>query len=321
MPEVSVIMSVYNGEPYLKDAIKSVLEQSFMDFEFLIVDDGSRDNSVKTIESFDDPRIKLIRQENTGVARAKNRALEVARGKWTAIIDSDDIWYLSKLEKQLQFLKENPDFVLAGTFSEIIDKDGHFLYIKKEKTDPQKLKEAFEEKNQFMHSSVIFSTSIARNEGGYYEKVRQYFVDYMLLYQISRHGKITNLAEPLIKYRIVPNSLSAKNDPPEFHRIVRNTLKRGSITEDEYQLLQDIKARKNHNPEWRMANYHYYLGRVFLFYRFDRTLAMYHLGQAVRIYPRFKKAWVFYLMSMTMPKGMITWMYRKYFGDSENMLE
>ena len=121
MPEVSVIMSVYNGEPYLKDAIKSVLEQSFRDFEFLIVDDGSTDNSVKSIESFKDPRIKLIRQKNTGVAKAKNRALEIAGGKWTAIIDSDDIWYPSKLEKQLQFFEENPDFTYLGHFDMIQD--------------------------------------------------------------------------------------------------------------------------------------------------------------------------------------------------------
>ena len=109
----------------------------------------------------------------------------------------------------------------------------------------------------------------------------------------------------------MPTSLSAENDPPEFHRIVKNTLERGYITDEECQLLRNIKAIKELSPKWQMAYYHYYLGKVFLFHCFDRVMAMYHMGQVVRYAPNFKKAWVFYLMSMTCPLILIKWFYKK----------
>lgn len=313
-------MSVYNGALYLREALDSVLGQSFSDFEFLIVDDGSTDDSCAIVKSYDDARIQLFQQKNTGVAGAKNLALRKAQGQWIAIIDSDDIWKAEKLQKQIDFLEANPEYVTVGTFAQIIDKDGNPLYVKRKVTGAQEISDYLEKGNIFTHSSVVFDRQKALELGGYYEKVKQYFVDYMLLYQLNQLGKSENLAEPLTLYRIVPTSLSAKNDPPEFHRIMHDTIKRGHITEEDYQILKNIKVKENKSKGWRLSNYYYYIGRVHLFYHFNRGMAIKNFAMAVKIYPTFAKAWVYFGMSLFFPKKMVQRFYQKYFGNSEQML-
>lgn len=317
-PEVSVIMSVYNGMDYLPQSVNSVLAQSFKNFEFLIVNDGSTDGTADFLDSLEDERIRVFHIENKGVAGAKNHALKNARGTWAAIIDHDDLWHPDKLKKQLDYLRQNPDTTLLGTFAEIIDKEGQHLYIKRKLTSNAELSKAMEIGNQFTHSTVMFPIKTALEIGGYYEKPRAYIVDYMLLYHLGKRGKMANLPEPLVKYRIVPGSLSSKNDPPRFHQIMHHVIRSGQISDEELSEIREMKKRDKGTKRKQMAGYHYYLGRVFLFYSPNRLKAIRHFFKAILAVPTFVKAWI-YLVLCFMPRAIVRTFYKRYFGDSEQM--
>src|SRR6185312_555318 len=112
-PLVSVVMPLYNARPYVAQAVRSVLDQTCADFELIVIDDGSTDASAEAVEQAagNDPRLHLIRQPNAGVSAAANRGTELARGEFMARVDADDICLPSRLEKQLEFLRNHPDFV------------------------------------------------------------------------------------------------------------------------------------------------------------------------------------------------------------------
>jgi glycosyltransferase involved in cell wall biosynthesis len=114
-PKVTVLMSVYNGEEHLREAIDSILNQTYKNFEFLIIDDGSTDGSVNIIRSYLDPRIRLIKnKKNIGITRSLNKGLKLARGEYIARMDDDDIAFPERLEKQVRFLNEHVNVGLVG---------------------------------------------------------------------------------------------------------------------------------------------------------------------------------------------------------------
>jgi len=128
IPKVSVIMPVYNGEKYLREAIDSILTQTFTDWELVCINDGSIDSSVKIIQSYAEPRIRLINnQGNKGLAITRNIGLDEARGRYIANLDCDDWSYPERLAKQVAFLDNNPDFGLVGSYIETIDKNGEIV--------------------------------------------------------------------------------------------------------------------------------------------------------------------------------------------------
>ena len=113
---VSVLMPAYNAAEHIREAIDSILEQTFTDFEFLIINDGSTDNAVDIISEYDDPRIKLVHNDgNKGLIYSLNYGLEIAQGKYIARMDADDIAMDTRLEKQVRFLEDNPDTSILGT--------------------------------------------------------------------------------------------------------------------------------------------------------------------------------------------------------------
>ena len=124
-PQVSIIMPVYNGEKFLKEAIESILSQTFTDFEFIIVNDGSIDSSLKIIREYAnrDSRIKIIDQKNTGIIGALNNALKASKGTYIARMDSDDISNPDRLKKQIEYI-EKENAYLCGTWAISIDKNG-----------------------------------------------------------------------------------------------------------------------------------------------------------------------------------------------------
>ena len=115
MPKVSVVMSVYNSEPFIRDAIKSILGQSFQDFEFIIINDGSTDGSLQIIQSYGDSRIRITSQENLGLTKSLNKGIGIARGEYIARQDADDISEPSRLEKQVAVLEQNSRAVLVSS--------------------------------------------------------------------------------------------------------------------------------------------------------------------------------------------------------------
>lgn len=214
IPEVSVIMPVYNGEKYIGKAIESVFNQTYKNFELIIIDDGSTDNTIKEIEKNNDLRIILIKNEkNIGLQKTLNKGLNIAKGIYIARLDSDDRWInTEKIEKQINFLKTNPDYIIIGTGSICIDENKNFIkkYFKKE-TDKE-IRETILGYNCFIHSSVVFRKKEALDMGGYSENINEKHVeDYDLWLKLGTLGKMYNIKSFDIEYTIRKDSISNKN--------------------------------------------------------------------------------------------------------------
>jgi len=128
-PTVTVIMPVYNTQKYVKRAVQSVLEQTFTDFELLIIDDQGTDDSITICRQFTDPRIRIISQQNRGLAGARNTGIRHAAGEYMALLDSDDLWHPEKLERHVYHLDQNPEIGVSYAASRMIDDNGHKLSI------------------------------------------------------------------------------------------------------------------------------------------------------------------------------------------------
>jgi glycosyltransferase involved in cell wall biosynthesis len=203
-PVVSVLMAVYNGREYLAESIQSILDQTFTDFEFIIIDDGSKDDSAKIVGDFacKDPRVHLITQQNIGLTRSLNKGIGLARGRYLARMDGDDIALPQRFEKQVEFLDSHPDHVMVGSQVLLIDPDGDPLC---EKAQTQFGHEAIDtallEKGwPLVHPAVMIRTQSLRDMGGYDERYRTN-QDHDLFLRLAERGKVENLPQTLLKYR------------------------------------------------------------------------------------------------------------------------
>jgi len=208
MPEITVLMSVYNGERWIIDSINSVLSQSEDDFEFIIINDGSTDDTAWILDSYNDERLVIINQNNVGLTKSLNTGLSIAKGNFIARIDADDICMPDRLYEQKKFLVDNPDVVLVGSNAILIDEKnnevGHSVYPVSSVTLIERLR-SFQP--VFPHSSIFFRKEIINREGGY----NPYFErsqDFELLLRLSEKYLIAGLDEFLIKFRLNNNSLS-----------------------------------------------------------------------------------------------------------------
>ena len=130
-PAISVLISVFNGESFIRDSINSILNQSFKNFELIIVNDGSSDNTLNILNSFSDERIVILNQNNTGLSVALNNGLAISTGKYIARLDADDFAFPNRLQLQYDFMESNPDYVLCGGFADVYDSDSNFIYTYK----------------------------------------------------------------------------------------------------------------------------------------------------------------------------------------------
>jgi len=204
-PKISVIMSVYNGEKYLREAIESILSQTFTDFEFIIVDDGSTDGSLKIIRSYVDKRIKVINnEENMGLTNSLNKALKKASGDYVARQDADDISLPNRFEEQVKYLDKHPGVALLGTSIYKIDEDGRIVAKIIATASPSKI--LFGE-NQFSHGTVMFRKEIVDKLGGYDELFRR-AQDYELWLRIAKHYEVRILTQILYKLRFHNEAIS-----------------------------------------------------------------------------------------------------------------
>ena len=214
MKKISVILSVYNSEKYLKPAIVSILNQTFKDFEFLIIDDASTDNSGKITKKFaaKDKRIMLINnKKRLGLTKSLNKAIRLAQGKYIARMDADDISLPDRLKKQTDFLDKNKEIAFCGTAIIYINEKGERLKKDVYPLDYPALKEAVLHFCPFKHPTLIFRKNILLKENGYNEDF-QFAQDYELVLRLLQKYKGANLKEPLLLYRIGDNkSISVKN--------------------------------------------------------------------------------------------------------------
>jgi len=210
MPRVSILVSTYNGEKYLSQAIESLLNQSFTDFELIIVNDGSSDNSERVIRSFDDDRVVYLRNaQNQGIAASQNKGLSVARGEYVALQDHDDISVAHRLHLQVEYLAAHPDIAMVGSSSLRIDAFG---VLKSERSAPLNdidLKWYLMFGQPFVHTSLMVRRRIIEEIGGYSRdpEVRM-CEDYDFTSRIGTRYKTANLELPLVYWREYSDSVT-----------------------------------------------------------------------------------------------------------------
>ncbi len=219
-PAISVILPVYNAEKYLRDSIASILAQHFDNFELIVLNDGSTDDSEKIISSFHDDRIVYVRHANRGLAATINRGILLARGKYIARQDNDDISVPQRFAEQYNFLESHPDIALLGCSAVIIDENGKTTgRFHDHPTSEIQLRYALLFNNPFVHSSVMIRKSVFEKSGGYSEDPNL-FEDYEMWSRIARVSGIANLPSRLLQYREVASGMS-KSSTDYRERVIR----------------------------------------------------------------------------------------------------
>jgi glycosyltransferase involved in cell wall biosynthesis len=202
MPRVSVITTVYNGEKYIREAIDSVLNQTLEDFELIAVNDGSTDETLEILRSYEDPRIIIIdNQKNIGIPKSLNKALGIARGEYIVRQDADDISSDTRLERQTKFLTENKDVGLVGTSYYRIDGDGQEICVDECLSGEKAI--------HFMGLPTIMVRKDCLDKMGGFREVFEIAEDYDLYLRISEVFRIGTIREPLYKYRVYNSSTTS----------------------------------------------------------------------------------------------------------------
>lgn len=250
MPLVSVLLPVYNAQRYLKAAIDSILNQTFSDFELLIIDDGSTDLSAEIIHSIQDPRIRYLKNAtNQKLIRTLNIGLKEAKGAFIARMDSDDISFPQRLERQLQFFKREPATMVNGTYAIRIDeRDRHGALLKRP------VGEALESSIWFptplIHPTVMMRRELI-DQGFLYDEDCLHCEDYDFWIRIAKAGhKIENLPGPMIYYRVHSGGVSTQNRELQLansFRVFRRHYPAVNLTYDEYCGLIGVK---NNTMPW-----------------------------------------------------------------------
>lgn len=202
---ISVIMAVYNDEKYIKEAIDSVLGQTYQDFEFIIIDDGSTDGTLQIIQSYRDARILLLKNEkNKGLPYSLNRGIEAAKGKYIARMDGDDICFPQRLEKQLFYMENHSHITICGS-NRLLFGDGKFIKCNSPETSEQ-LKVRMLFGTPIAHPSwFIRKSDFDKYHFRYNENFRR-SQDYELFYRVVQSCQAACVQEPLLKYRVAPKS-------------------------------------------------------------------------------------------------------------------
>ncbi len=253
MPRVSVLMPVYNvKEEYLRESIESILNQTFTDFEFIILDDCSSNNVEEIVKSYGDDRIRFYRNsENLGIAKSRNKLMDLARGEYSALMDNDDISHPERLKKQVDFLDNNPDISILSTAYETFP-EKHII------VHPKSVRYLDLYKGCVVaHPAVMFRTERLRE---YKLKYKESYIcsqDYELWARAIRYLKIANLDSVLLKYRVSSDSIThcKTEKAQEEDNIIKQNMLDFLTENSELQagiasLLFDISAKREYRlPE------------------------------------------------------------------------
>jgi glycosyltransferase involved in cell wall biosynthesis len=200
-PKISVLMSVFNNDEFLKEAIDSILNQTFTDFEFIIIDDASTDQTYSILKAYKDPRIIILKNNsNLGLAASLNAAIQIARGEYLARQDADDISNIHRFERQVKYLDQHDEVGVLGATTEWIDKDNKSLLVWQQPTDNPHIQQTLLVYCCIIHGSVMCRTDVIREAKGYNLKMRE-GQDYDLWLRISETIDIACLPQVLYFYR------------------------------------------------------------------------------------------------------------------------
>lgn len=209
-PVVSVLMPVYNSEQYIAQAIESILAQTFVDFEFLIIDDGSTDASLMLLEAcaVKDTRVCLTSRKNKGIPRTRNELLSQAKGEFIAVMDADDVALPERFTRQVEFLQNNPEVICVGGAHEVIDEKGRLLTrLELPEHDDEIQRLALAGHGSIRHPCAMIRRTVLIEVGGYDEALLSAH-DLDLWLKLGEIGTLANLKEIVLKYRLHMNSIS-----------------------------------------------------------------------------------------------------------------
>jgi len=238
-PKISVLLAVYNAEKYVGEAIDSLLNQTFSDFEVIVVNDGSTDKSLEILNQFSDPRLKVISQRNHGLASSLNTAANHATGEYLARMDADDICLPQRFEAQVNFLDRNQDVSVVGSAVEYIDSNGNYLA----RSFPPLASHIIAQKIMgggccLAHPSVMIRTQKFKQVGGYDERMCYTMQDLLLWAKMIATGHVLqNLPMPLIQYRLSESAIGNIQVDEEYIRL------KAAIFKDSLGLTDQLAAQ------------------------------------------------------------------------------
>ena len=225
MPKVSVVIPTYNLAHFIAEAIQSILGQTFSEFEVIAVDDGSTDNTKDVVNSFKDPRIRYIYQENHGVSAARNTGIQASSSEYIAFLDSDDVLMENALEKGAQVLERHPEVGFSYGQEYLMDERRRVFHLRKQRHKYSYVREGIEEIKEFLlHGNyVCTSTVMARRRclydvGLFDPTFRPGSEDFDLWVRLAKRYAVAYIAEPLVKYRIHPDSIGATRKLDEIEK-------------------------------------------------------------------------------------------------------
>lgn len=280
-PSISVVMPVFNAEKYLRQAIDSILKQTYKNFEFIIVNDGSTDKSLEIIKTYTDKRIRLINKKNTGVADSLNLGISIAKSRLIARMDADDIAYPNRLKLQYDYLRKNEKVVCVGSSADIIDMKGKYVFKNNMLEDSALIKALLPYKTPFIHPTTMYYKETAQKAGLY--KNIPLIEDILFFNELSKYGQFGNIGKSLIRYRYTITSSTRRTKI--INKIIKNII-------DDYlatnivnpQIITALKnAQKYITKEDKVYNYHMTLAKKYLWNVDNKILAKYHLEMAGKI--------------------------------------
>lgn len=310
-PAITVLMPAYNAGSYIREAIDSVLQQTFTDFEFLIIDDGSKDNTPNILKEYSDPRIRIISRPNKGLIASLNEGLQEARASLIARHDADDVMRPHRLEHQFDFFQQHPDYAIIGSDMAYIDREG--VYVARQEAPDGHSDEEIRTnrfyKCPFIHPTVLFQKDMILAVGGY-PNGAILFEDWLLWIRVMETHKVCNLKEVLMYTRINPESVTIDERwrPTEFHELRLRSLKQGFVTNADASRLAAI-VRAQSFTGYKEASYHAFVAKKYLWSNPQPKLARAHLRSVIKHYPKNKEPYVLYALSF-LPKAIMQLLYK-----------
>jgi glycosyltransferase involved in cell wall biosynthesis len=317
-PKVSVVMSVYNDESYIREAVESILNQSFKDFELIIINDGSTDRTREILSSYTDERIRLFDQENRGLTISLNRGLSLSNGSYIARMDGDDISEPERFAEEVRFLEQNKKIGLVGTYAYRIDEQGRIVSLSKYKTTTEEIREDLRVDCSFCHSSVMFRKICTEEVGMYREKVGP-SEDYDLWFRIAERFDVANLPVPLQKFRINSQGVTVARRFEQLRYIMlvrllaeerkkygRDSLERWSL-EEISAILENFLPKTPENERTVLASNYVYLADVY-YVTGDYRRSLNWLARSLWVKPVDLRGWKLFgkiLISIILPNAIL----------------
>jgi glycosyltransferase involved in cell wall biosynthesis len=311
---ITVLMPAYNAADFIEEAIQSVLAQTFTDFELLIVNDGSADDTEKIIRSFADPRIRLINQANYGISAALNTGLSAANTDLIARFDADDTCYPHRLAEQYKFLRDHADHCIVGCTANYHDiNDDYVFTYRPPGITNEEIQQLKTRTCPFIHSGVLYRKQPILDAGGYNPHAHT-FEDHLLWIKVLQHSKAYNLPQTLLKVRLHPGSVTIdeKWRSKRFSEVKQAALRLGTISEKEgNELLGLIKGQDT--SRIKEGSYYALLAKKYLWDNHQPVKARQNIRKTLSFHPADIKSYLMWLLSF-LPKSAI----RKIYTSSRN---